>query len=70
MPTRFLWPLHHILGPSKNRLTFSVLFGVGCPFQQGDKGGGPGAHLGCVCLQGCTFVHTTVNISSKRVHTQ
>ena len=63
MSNCFHWPLHHVLGPSNNRPTFSVLFGT---FQQGGKGGGPGAHLGCVYLQGSAFVHTTVNISSKR----
>lgn len=43
------WPLHHILGPSNNRPTFSVLFGI---FQQGDKGGDPGAHLGVYACKG------------------
>lgn len=67
MSNCFHWPLHHILGPSNDRQTFSVLFGI---FQQGDKGGGPGAHLGRVCLQVSASVHTAVNISFKKVHIQ
>ena len=51
----------------QTRRTFSVLFGI---FQQGDKGAGPGAPLGRVCLQGSAFVHTAVNISFKKVHIQ